>query len=240
MKDLIRYSVLTEKNPREIILLRGSGCKWRRCKFCDYHLDFCRDERSNYLLNKTVLGNVTGVFSNLEVINSGSFVDLDADTMRLIKAVVNDKSISTVSFECHWRDRDSISELRHEFRKIGVATRIKIGVESFDYYFRENMLAKGIDERDPAKISNDFDDCCLLAGITGQTADTMIKDIDIALEYFGRVCVNLMTPNTAVLQPDPQVCEEFLKYVMPLYERDSRVDILIKNTDFAVGGRKDA
>ena len=23
-----RYSVITDKNPREIVLLRGDGCKW--------------------------------------------------------------------------------------------------------------------------------------------------------------------------------------------------------------------
>ena len=37
--DMIRYSVITEKNPREIVLLRGSGCVWKKCAFCDYHLD---------------------------------------------------------------------------------------------------------------------------------------------------------------------------------------------------------
>ena len=43
-----RYNKLIEKNPREIVLLRGSGCKWRRCCFCDYHLDFCLDEKENF------------------------------------------------------------------------------------------------------------------------------------------------------------------------------------------------
>ena len=39
MNEMERYSVITEKNPREIVLLRGAGCAWRRCRFCDYHLD---------------------------------------------------------------------------------------------------------------------------------------------------------------------------------------------------------
>ena len=55
-----RYSVIREKNPREILLLRGSGCKWRRCTFCDYHLDFSRDEDANFLLNQKELTKVTG------------------------------------------------------------------------------------------------------------------------------------------------------------------------------------
>ncbi len=74
---LTRYSEITEKNRREIVLLRGSGCKWRRCTFCDYHLDFSPDETSNFALNQEVLGQVTGKYGRLEVINSGSFVDLD-------------------------------------------------------------------------------------------------------------------------------------------------------------------
>ena len=41
MKDFNpnRYAVIEEKNPREIVMLRGLGCTWRRCRFCDYHLD---------------------------------------------------------------------------------------------------------------------------------------------------------------------------------------------------------
>ena len=37
--SLERYSIITEKNPREITLLRGNGCKWLKCRFCNYHLD---------------------------------------------------------------------------------------------------------------------------------------------------------------------------------------------------------
>lgn len=47
-----RYSVITNKNPREIVLLRGSGCKWRRCAFCDYHLDFSPEILPEKLLLK--------------------------------------------------------------------------------------------------------------------------------------------------------------------------------------------
>ena len=78
--SLTRYSEITEKNKRGIVRLRGSGCKWRRCSFCDYHLDFSPDEDSNYALNQEVLRHVTGKYKRLEVINSGSFVDLDAGT----------------------------------------------------------------------------------------------------------------------------------------------------------------
>ncbi|MCI7130596.1 MAG: radical SAM protein, partial [Lachnospiraceae bacterium] len=70
--DPVRYSVITEKNPREIVMLRGSGCKWRRCKFCDYHLDFSTDAAANFAINRTALAQVGGIYGKLEVINSGS------------------------------------------------------------------------------------------------------------------------------------------------------------------------
>ena len=33
MENPVRYSVITEKNPREIVMLRGSGCRFLRCRF---------------------------------------------------------------------------------------------------------------------------------------------------------------------------------------------------------------
>ena len=66
---------ITEKNPREIVLLRGSGCVWKKCTFCDYHFDASPDASENFALNHTVLSHVTGEFGRLEVINSGSFCD---------------------------------------------------------------------------------------------------------------------------------------------------------------------
>lgn len=62
-----RYSVITQKTKREIVLLRGSGCAYRRCAFCDYHFDCCADERENFRLNKSVLDRVTGEFGNLHM-----------------------------------------------------------------------------------------------------------------------------------------------------------------------------
>lgn len=50
-----RYAVINEKNPREIVMLRGLGCSWRRCRFCDYHLDFSPDSSANFALNREQL-----------------------------------------------------------------------------------------------------------------------------------------------------------------------------------------
>ena len=107
-KPMIRYSVIREKNPREIVLLRGSGCKWRRCTFCDYHLDASPDEKANFALNKAALSQVTGVYHHLEVINSGSFCDLDEETMAEIEATCQRCGITLLHFECHFIHRQEI------------------------------------------------------------------------------------------------------------------------------------
>ena len=231
-----RYSVITEKNPREILLLRGSGCKWRRCTFCDYHLDFCKDEEANFLLNKQFIDKVSGIYGKLEVVNSGSFCDLDEKTLLAIEEKCVERSIKEIHFECHWMHRGEIYGLRSRFNARGIDVKVKIGVETFDFDFREKVLVKGIDERDAQKISEPFDEVCLLFGIKGQTVESMRRDIECGLEYFERVCVNIMCENSSRISPDNEVIELFKREVMPYYIDSPRVDILIENTDFGVGG----
>lgn len=237
---MIRYSVIKEKNPREIVLLRGMGCAWRNCTFCDYHLDSSKNQEENFALNREVLQQVTGVYHHLEVINSGSFPELDAQTMEELLRVCREKQIFTLHFECHWLYRRQIPELRRKFAEVGTTVKIKTGVESFDYDYREGVLHKGIREREPQKIAEMFDECCLLFGLEGQTVESMKMDMEIGLRYFERVCVNIFVTNGTGVKPDPAAIQAFVSYVMPLYEQNDRVDILLQNTDFGVGGETDA
>ncbi len=230
-----RYSVIKEKNPREIVLLRGSGCKWRRCRFCDYHLDFSADEQENFLLNSNVLAQVTGCFQRLEIINSGSFCDLDEKTLSSIIAVCTEKQIKQVYFECHWLHRQNITPLKARFAAAGITAKFKIGVETFDEIFRESYLDKGMLGVKPAEIAEFFDQVCLLQGIAGQTQESMQNDIETGLKYFERVCVNIMVANTKPVLPDPRVIEIFKQEIYPLYKDNERIDILLNNTDFGVG-----
>lgn len=230
-----RYSVITEKNPREIVLLRGCGCQWKRCRFCDYHLDFCKDEAENNRLNRLVLAQVTGCHAKLEVINSGSFVDLDCATMEEIKKICRQKGIKELHFESHWMHRNEIPTLKADFAKEGILVKAKLGVETFDRLFRESYLNKGIDEELPQKMAEYFDEICLLQGIPGQTAASMRTDIETGLQYFERVCVNIMENNTKPILADPRVIQGFIDQIYPLYADNPRVDILLHNTDFGVG-----
>lgn len=99
---MIRYSIIHEKNPREILLLRGTGCRWRKCAFCDYHLDCSPDEAANFSLNQEVMAQVSGVYRHLEVINSGSFPELGEATLWELVALCLEKQIHTLHFECHY------------------------------------------------------------------------------------------------------------------------------------------
>lgn len=231
-----RYAVIEEKNKREIVMLRGRGCAWRNCRFCDYHLDSSPDEAANFSLNREQLGKVTGVHHKLEVINSGSFVDLDEDTIRMTEQVCQEKGITEVHFECHWMHRKAVKPFRERFLKKGIDTKIKIGVETFDSYFRESCLNKGIDTNDPQKIAAYFDEVCLLQGISGQTRASMEDDIETGLQYFERVCINIMQKNLRPIKPDQKVIEIFARELYPKYIGNERIDILMENTAFGVGG----
>ena len=77
-----RYSLIHTKMPREFVLLQGQGCRWRGCTFCNYHEDV---SDSPFEVNKEVLSRVTGVYGVLDVINSGSAMELDNRTIELIK-----------------------------------------------------------------------------------------------------------------------------------------------------------
>ncbi len=231
-----RYSIVEEKNKREIVLIRGSGCSHRRCRFCDYHLDFSTNQEENFILNKSLLDKVSGIHKHLEIINSGSFVDLSNETMDYIENVCINKGINELYFECHYKHRDKIKELKDRFFKNNIKVLVKIGVETFDYYFRESYLGKGIEELDPSVIAKYFDEVCLLQGIPGQTKEFMIKDIEIGLKYYNRVYINIMQENGKPIKPDPKVIKIFLEEVYPIYKKNSKVDILLDDEAFGVGG----
>ncbi len=228
-----RYSIIKEKNPREIVLLRGKGCIYKKCAFCDYHTDRSDSEQKNFLLNKSVLEKVTGRYSRLEVINSGSVFELDENTLNLIKSICKDKHIKTIHFESHYFYDKQIKSLREKFREFDL--KMKLGLETFDYDFREKLLRKGINEHNPEIISRNFDEANLLFGICGQTIQSMEKDILLGLKYFERICLNIMCKNTTEINPDENVINSFMNYLYPKYRGNNRIDILINNTDFGVG-----
>ena len=86
-----RYSKILDKDKREIVLLIGNGCKWSKCKFCNYHLDRNKDEEEQYKINAEVLDKVTGEFGVLEAINSGSIFELNEKSFNKLLEVCKQK-----------------------------------------------------------------------------------------------------------------------------------------------------
>ena len=238
--DPVRISVILDKNPREMVMLRGCGCKWKKCRFCDYHLDASPDPEANFALNRSILDQVTGEYGCLEVINSGSFPELDDATMDYIEKICIEKEIHQLHFECHWMYRKKCEALRKRFQEKKIRIKLKIGVETFDHRMREDVMQKGMAEDRPEEIARYFDEICLLFGLSGQDEASMERDIRLGLQSFERICINLMVENTAPLKPDPEVIRIFMEKFYPLYRENPRVDILLNNTDFGVGGEKHA
>ena len=228
-----RYGKITEKRKREIVLLRSKGCVYKKCSFCDYHSDSCPNDDENFALNGEALSRVTGEFGEIEIINSGSVFELDYKTLELIKQICREKGISTIHFEAHYLYDKKIPALRQEFSEFDL--KMKLGLETFDYDFREGVLKKGISERRPEIISKHFDEANFLFGITGQSVSSMERDILLGLEHFERICVNIMCENSTNVKPDKEVISCFMQSLYPKYRDYERIDILINNTDFGVG-----
>lgn len=230
-----RYSTIEKKNPREIVLLRGSGCKWKKCIYCDYHLDLCKDEEENFRLNSEVLQNVRGTYKRLEVINSGSFTELDKKTYDFIEDICLDRGIKTLYFESHYMYKDkSIAAKKYFFEK-GITLKIKTGVETFDEEYRERYLHKGFGFVGVDKISEFADEICLLFGLKGQTEESMKRDIETGLANFERICINIMNKNSTPVLPDKKVINTFKDKILPIYQNSDRVDILMDNLEFGIG-----
>ncbi len=225
-----RYSIINEGLKRELLLLQGTGCKWRKCTFCDYHTDVSSDP---FEVNRTVLSMVTGCYGRLDIINSGSCFELDEETLKYIRDIADEKSIGEIWFECHWMYRDCLDAFRARFPRQMI--KFRTGVESFDGAMRA-LWNKGIDESVSAEeISAYFDGCTLLAGIKGQTRKAILSDIATAEKYFEYYSVNLFCSNSTKTMPDPDLASFVRTSVKDMLKGSVKAEILLENTDLGVG-----
>lgn len=226
-----RYNKITNKNNREIVLLRAFPCIWGKCSFCDYIDDNGRDEDELNKLNKEVLDNITGEFGVLEVINSGSCFEIPKETMNYIKKIVDEKKIKLLFFESHWCYRNRLDEIKNLFN---IPIIFKIGVETFDYDFRNNFLNKNAKFKDAKEVAEKFQSVCLMVGIKGQTKDMIRKDIEILLENFKYGTINVFVDNTTSIKRDEELVQWFRKEYSYL-DHHPTIEVLYHNTDFGVG-----
>ncbi len=226
-----RYSKITNKNPREIVLLKAFPCAWGKCAFCDYIDDNSRNEAEMTALNAQVLQNVTGELGVLEVIDSASCFELPKPTLELIRRIVKEKNIHRLFFESHWMYRRQLQKMRDA---MGVPITYKIGVETFDNDFRQKVLNKNADFKTPEEVAEYFDSPCIMVGIKGQTKEMIDRDIDILKKYFKLGTVNVYTNNTTAIKKDDALIAWFREKYKYL-DDDPAIEVLYENTDFGVG-----
>ncbi|MCI8949324.1 MAG: radical SAM protein [Lachnospiraceae bacterium] len=226
-----RYNVIRNKNQREIVLLKSFPCAWGKCKFCDYINDNSRNEEEMTVFNSRILSRVTGELGVLEVINSGSCFELPKATLEEIRKIVHEKNIKELFFESHWMYRHKLNEMR-DF--MGIPITYKIGVETFDYGFREQYLNKHADFKTPDEVAKFFDSPCIMVGIKGQTREMIDYDIRMVKKHFRLGTINVFTNNTTQVKKDQELVEWFIKTYEWLKE-DPSIEVLYENTDFGVG-----
>ena len=225
-----RYSLISTKMPREFILLQGTGCRWHKCTFCDYHTDV---SNAPFAVNKDVLSQVTGVHGVLDVINSGSCIEFDEDTLRLIEEVVRRKKIHTLWFEAHYMYRHRLAEFAKRFAPVEV--KFRCGVETFDAETRQKWN-KGVPaDVAPSDVARHFKGVCLLCCVEGQTREQILNDISIARNHFEYFSVNVFCNNSTPVRRDPALAEWFKSEVYPELKDMPGIEVLIDNTDLGVG-----
>ena len=231
MKEITsRYSKITEKFPREFILLQGQGCFWKKCRFCDYFEDVSEDP---FTVNKPIIEKLTGEFGVVEIINSGSAMELDEESLNLIIKKVNELNIKEIWFEVHWAYRSKLAEFAKKFGDKTV--KFRTGIETFSPDLR-NFWNKGIQENvTPKEIAKYFSSVNLLVGTERQTLDDIKNDIEIAEKCFERYMVNVFVENDSYIKPNFELIGRFLSEIYPNIKDKNNVEISINNTDLGVG-----
>ena len=225
-----RYALISTKMPREFVLLQGTGCRWWKCTFCDYHEDV--SERP-FEVNEPVLRQVTGQYGVLDVINSGSAMELDEETISLIKEVIKEKKIHTLWFEAHYMYRKKLASFAEQFAPAKV--KFRCGVETFDTALRE-AWKKGIPSSVSVQdIAQHFQGICLLCCTQGETKEHIQKDIELARAHFEYFSVNVFCDNHTPIKQDKELASWFAKEVYPMIKDDPRIEVLMENTDLGVG-----
>lgn len=226
-----RYNKITNKNHREIVLLKAFPCVWGKCSFCDYIDDNGENEHEINKLNKEVLDNVTGEFQVLEVINSGSCFEIPKETLAYIKEVIKKKNIKKLFMESHWCYKNRLEEMKEYFN---IPIIFKIGVETFDYDFRNKILNKNARFKTPEEVAEKFQSVCLMVGIKGQTREMIKNDIHILLRYFNYGTINVFVENTTSVKRDEELVAWFKEEYSNL-DDNPNIEVLYHNTDFGVG-----
>ncbi|MBR4998193.1 MAG: hypothetical protein IKY84_10100 [Bacteroidaceae bacterium] len=188
-------------------------------------------------MNRPVLEQVTGVYGVLDVINSGSALELDAQTVELIRRVVRERNIHTLWFEAHYMYRHRLAQFASLFE--GVEVKFRCGIETFDGTLR-SQWKKGVPaEVTTVDVARYFQGVCLLCCTEGETRERILTDIDAARKHFEYFSINLFCNNGTSLRRDEALASWFVEEVYPTLCDAEGVEVLIGNTDLGVGDVED-
>lgn len=225
-----RYALIHEKLPREFVLLQGTGCRWRGCTFCDYHTD---TSASPFETNRSVLNQVTGHYGVLDVINSGSAIELDEESIALLQEIVKTRGIHTLWFEMHYMYRHRLADFAARFAPAVV--KFRCGIESFCPTLR-NRWNKGVPTHVTATdVAQHFQGVCLLCCTEGDSRERILSDIDTANKLFEYFSINVFCENTTKEKADKDLAQWFAKEVAPTLAQNKKAEVLLNNTDLGVG-----
>ncbi len=225
-----RYSKITNKFPREFILLQGKGCFWKKCRFCDYYEDVSADP---FKINKPVIEQLTGEFGVVDAINSGSALEIDKQTLDFLIKKVSDLKIKEIWFEVHWAYKDKLNDFAKLFKNCEV--KFRTGIETFNPVLR-SFWNKGIPESVTAQeVAKYFKSVCILVGTEQQTFEDVTEDIKTAEKYFDHCMVNVFVPNDSEIKPNFDLIKRFMNEIYPNIKDNPKMEISINNTDLGVG-----
>ena len=225
-----RYALIHTKMPREFVLLQGTGCCWGKCTFCDYHSD---TSENPFAINEPILRQVTGRYGVLDIINSGSAMELDEETISLIREVVREKHIHTLWFEAHYMYRKKLDAFAQQFAPAKV--KFRCGVETFSPTLRDHWK-KGIPADVTAEdVAKYFQGVCLLCCTEGESREHILADIALARQHFEYFSVNVFCNNSTSVRQDKALAQWFASEVYPQIKEDPKIEVLMENTDLGVG-----
>ena len=160
-------------------------------------------------------------------------MELDGETVELIKAVVQKKKIHTLWFEAHFMYRNRLAEFAAQFAPAEV--KFRCGVESFSPEQRKRWN-KGVPSwAGPEEVAKYFKGVCLLCCTDDDSRERILADIETAKRYFEYFSVNLFCNNGTPVKRDESLVQWFKSEVYPVIKDDPAIEVLVDNTDLGVG-----
>lgn len=228
-----RYNKITDKNPREILLLKSLPCIYSgKCSFCNYVLDNSTDLDEIRQVNDEIIDLITGEFGIVEIINSGSVFEIPTFVLNKIREKVDALQVHTLYFEAYYGYHKRLDEMRIFFPNQEI--RYRIGIETFDDEYRKRVLKKPFPTSNLADLSKKFYSCNLMICVEGQTKEQILKDIHIARTHFKEATINVFVNNTTPIVRDESLVKWFTNEIYPQIKNENNLEILLDNKDHGV------